>query len=167
MKAMRIKTTRDVGDVHRVGMRCGVSTLGINAIVIVKRGAMMSCLHECSERPFCNRGPRHYKMVCGAMMSSAKSRVSDVRMIVRKVMRVGVSIHVLSVRWIYAVVIVRYERRSNRTKSRENEVGMIVSRVGKVVVLVQPFLGGRGAKFPMPWYLFTARGNYLQAVLHW
>ena len=77
---MRIKTTSDVGDAHRVGRRWGVSTLGIHAVVIVRSGAMRS---------------------------SVKNRVSDVGMCVRKVMHVGVSIHVLKLRWIYAVVIVR------------------------------------------------------------
>ena len=99
MKITRDKTTHDGSDAHRVVMRCGVSTLGINAIVIVE---------------------------VSAMMSSVKSRVDEIRMIVGKVTCVGVGIHGLSVRWIYAVVIVRCGCRSNRIKGRKTEDGMIL-----------------------------------------
>ena len=99
MKIMRVKTTRDVSDAHHVVMRCGVSTLRINPIVIVKGSAMKS---------------------------SVKSRVSEVGMIVSTVMCVGVSINVLSARWIDAVVIVRCGCRSKRIKGRKTEVGMIL-----------------------------------------
>ena len=138
MKITSDKTTRDGNDAHRVVMCCGVSTLGISAVVMVK---------------------------VSATMRSVKYRVLEVGMIVGNMTYVGVGIHVLKVRWINVVVIVRFGNKYNRIESRECEVGMIVSNVINVVVLMQPFLGGRGAQFPIPWYLFTARGIYLQEVL--
>ena len=32
-------------------------------------------------------------------------------------------------------------------------------------LVMQYFLTGRGAQFPVPWYLFTIRKHYLQVVL--
>ena len=40
-----------------------------------------------------------------------------------------------------------------------------MSAVMVVVTVMQLFLGGRGAQFPVPWYLVTVKGIYLQAVL--
>ena len=139
MKITNDKTTHDGSDAHRVVMCCGVSTLGINAVVMVK--------------------------VRAKTMRSVKNRVDEVGMIVGKITYVGVGVHVMKVRWINAVVIVRCGNKNNRIEGRESEVGMIVSNVVNVVVLMQPFLGGRGAHVPVPWYPFTAKGIYLQAVL--
>ena len=51
-------------------------------------------------------------------------------------------------------------RKSSPSEADEN--GDVVALV---VMLMQLFLGGRGAQFPVPWYLFTIKGNYLQVVL--
>ena len=77
----------------------------------------------------------------------------------------GVNINVLMACGYDAVVIVRFESRSSRSKSRKSDVGMNAGSVMDVVMVMQPALGGRGTQFPMPWYLFTARAVYPQAVL--